>query len=122
MMSARNEALQLHGSTYHWDLETASFVIGQATFRLLLVGTVVGDSFLWSWANDAIPLAATRGIEQVRAFGVEHDLGLLLEPDAEGGLAQGKECLALAGRILDARAVWIDRTEAGYMLFALLDR
>jgi hypothetical protein len=88
-------------------------------FRLVTVGTVAGDSFLWAWDNDAIPASAKVGIDKVRQFGVENDLGLLSEPRAPGGLAQGKECLAIAGRVLDAHGIWIDEIDAGFILFVL---
>ena len=123
MTTRTRDLLERHGlaagSPYRWDLEAGTLVIGEAPFRLVTVGTVVGDSFLWSWANDTIPANAKVGIEKVRQFGVENDLGLLVDECAAGGLAQGKQCLALAGRILDAHGVWIDQTEAAFMLFAL---
>lgn len=107
------------GNAYHWDLEAAVLIIGELRFRVVTIGTTAGDSFLWAWANEAIPAAARRGLERVRDFGVEHDLPLLSEACAPGGLAQAKECLAIAGRVLDADAVFIDQTQAGYILFAL---
>jgi len=109
------------GSTYHWDLDAAVFVIGGITFDLVTVGTAVADSFLWAWANEAIPLTGKAGIERVQQFGVENDLGLLMQPRATGGLSQAKECLAIAGRVLDANGIWIDKTDAGFILFALYE-
>ncbi len=106
-------------ASYRWDLETATLVIGGVALPLVTVGTVVNDSFLWAWANAAIPAAAKLGIERVRQFGIEHDLGLLIEPCAPGGLAQAKECLALAARILDARGCFIGPTNDGFIVFAL---
>jgi hypothetical protein len=106
MMSERSRRLEA-GAAYRWDLDDAQFVLGEATYDLTVVGTVLGDSFLWSWANEAIPARAKTRIAEVRQFGVEHDLPLLREPRAPGGLPQGKECVAVAGRILDADAVWI---------------
>ena len=44
---------------------------------------------MWAWADDAIPIEAKRGIENVRAFGVERDLGMLVEPVMTGGRAEG---------------------------------
>jgi hypothetical protein len=107
------------GSDYAWDLDAAAMAMDGATFRLVTVGTVAGDSFLWAGANDSIPERAKVGIDRVREFGVENDLGLLSEPCAAGGLSQGKECLAIAGRVLDAHGTWIDETDAGFILFVL---
>jgi hypothetical protein len=124
LMAARTDELLAHhrieiGGDYRWDLDAATMVIAGTPFRLVTVGTVAGDSFLWAWANDAIPASAKIGIDKVRQFGVENDLGLLSEPCARGGLSQGKECLAIAGRVLDARGMWIDQTDAGFILFVL---
>ncbi len=109
------------GSPYRWDLDVGVITVGDVTFRLVTVGTVSGDSFLWAWANDAIPTAAKRGLERVREFGNENNLSLLADECAAGGLLQAKECLAIAGRVLDAQGVWIDRTDAGFILFVLFD-
>ncbi|HEX7700795.1 MAG TPA: hypothetical protein VF403_08740 [Kofleriaceae bacterium] len=127
LMTARTrELLARHSiptsAAYHWDLDAGVIVIGEATFGLTTVGTVDDASFLWAWANDALPANGKRGIEAVRQFGLEHGLGLLVEPCARAGLAQAKECLAIAGRILDARGIWIDKTEVGSILFVLYER
>ncbi len=104
---------------YRWDLAAATFSIGGATFELVTVGTVRNGSFLWSWANDAIPGTAKVGIERVREFGVANDLDLLTTERTPGGMPQAHECLAIAARILDADGVWIDATDGAYILFAL---
>jgi len=124
LMATRTQALLARhaiptGSQYHWDLDAGTFVIGGLTCRLVTIGTTAGDSFLWSWASDAIPATGKADIHRVRQFGVENDLGLLAEPCAPGGLAQGKECLAIAARVLDAQGGWIDQTANGFIFFAL---
>jgi hypothetical protein len=123
MATRTRELLDRHGipprAAYRWDLETATLVIGGVELHLVTVGTVANDSFLWAWANEAIPAAAKAGIERVRQFGIERDLGLLVEPCVPGGLAQAKECLALAARILDASGCFIDPTNEGFIVFAL---
>lgn len=124
LMASRTRALFAQpaieaDSAYAWTLETADFAIGGVTLRLVTVGTVIADAFLWAWANDAISPAGKVGIERVRQFGVEHGLDLLVEPRASGGLGQAKECLAIAGRVLDASAIWIDEIDGGHILFAL---
>jgi hypothetical protein len=127
LMTARmRELLARHevptGAAYRWDLDAGVMTIGDAQFRLVTIGTVAADnSFLWAWGNDSLPASATVGLEQVRSFGVEHELPLLSEPYVHGGLAQAKECLALAGRVLDADGVWINKTDAGFILFLLFE-
>jgi hypothetical protein len=110
------------GAPYRWDLETAALTIGDTSFALVTIGTVVNGSFRWSWANDSIPPGAKVGIDTVRQFGLDNELALLIESCTPGGLPQGHECLAIAARILDADGCWIDATDAGYILFALRER
>ena len=96
--------------------------LGGQVLRLVVVGTVAGDSFLWSWANDDLPARCKEGIERVRAFGLANDLGLLSAPCLRGGLAQAKECVAISLRILDATAIWIDATGPDrHLAFVLFD-
>jgi hypothetical protein len=124
MMSARTTALLAKhalptGAPYRWQLDRAVLVVGDVEFPLVTVGTVAGDSFMWGWANEAIPAVAKRGLERVRAFGETNDLGLLCSPCVPGGLAQAKQCVALAGRVLDAAGVWLDATAHGHIAFVL---
>jgi hypothetical protein len=107
------------GSAYKWNLDAGVMTLGGVTFGLVAIGTVAGDSFLWAWANDTIPPRGKVGIDRVREFGVEHGLGLLVEPCAPGGLSQARECLAIAWRVLDADAAWIAPTDTGFILFVL---
>jgi hypothetical protein len=71
---------------------------------LCLVGTAseMAGTFLWAWANDAIPAGAKLGLDAVRSFGTTHDLPLLTTPEWPGGRAEGLEMLAIAGRVQDA--------------------
>ncbi len=123
MKQRTRECLERHGLTaetpYRWDLDSAQIRIGEVTLGITVVGTIAADSFLWSWANEAIPAQAKERIDEVHSFGVEHDLGLLVEPCFPGGVSSGKECLAIAGRVLDADGVWVDTTDAGFILFTL---
>jgi hypothetical protein len=118
MMQSRNrEWIDLHhlaGAPYFWDLNTATIAFDRSSSRvvadLCAIGTVskVEGTFLWAWANETIPTEAKRGLEKVRAFGLEHDLGLLIMPELAGGRAEGLEALAIAGRVLQADGVWVD--------------
>jgi hypothetical protein len=125
MTTRMSQLLERHelpaGAPYHWDMETGTMVIGGISFPLVTVGTAAGNSFLWSWANDTLPASGKRGIERVRAYGIEHDLPLLSEPEHAGGVAQAKECVALAGRILDAAGFWFEPTEYGCIVFVLFE-
>jgi hypothetical protein len=108
-MQARNEewirGFSLQGAPYRWDLGTAELIFARAGDHVVAdicaIGTVseAQGTFRWTWANDGIPATAMRGLELVRAFGEAHDLPLLITPDWPGSLADGKEMLAIAGRI-----------------------
>jgi hypothetical protein len=130
-MNARNQSwlarYQLERAPYGWDLDKAELWFERATDQvvadLCLVGSAseTAGTFLWAWANDAMPRGAQRGIEAVRSFGVTHDLPLLTTPEWPGGRAEGLEMLAVAGRIQDASGGFID-TAGDLTLFFTLHR
>ena len=115
----------LGDASYQWHIDCASMTFRtdgrEVTADLCMIGSVADDvgTFLWSWANESIPDIATRDIEQVRAFGEQHDLTLLVTPEWPGGHADGLEMAAIAGRILDAEGVWIEKDQNGSQFFAL---
>jgi hypothetical protein len=124
LMKTRTRALMKRyglgpGDRFEWDLEKSHITIGTIRFGLVTVGTVMGDTFRWAWDDESIPQAGKVGLEQVRAFGEANRITLLTEPSGPGGLARGHECLAVAGRLLNASAVLVDRTDAGFIFFAL---
>jgi hypothetical protein len=128
-MQARNEewirSFSLQGAPYRWDLGTAELIFVRAGDHVVAdicaIGTVseAEGTFLWAWANETIPPAAMRGLELVRAFGDEHDLPLLITPEWPGSLADGKEMLAIAGRIQGAKGVFLDGDQGVTLLFTL---
>ena len=121
LMRDRSKALLSPlGERYEWDLDAARFTAGEKAFRLVVVGTVTEETFLWSWSNDSIPAAAKQGIDAVREFGVRNGLTLLVQEASPGGLAQGKECLAIAGRVLDAEGCFVDELREGSFVLLLL--
>ena len=131
MMNARNRAWidrhHLAGAPYFWDLATATIAFNRGSSRvvadLCVVGTAskVEGTFLWAWANEAIPTEAKRDVEKVRAFGLEHTLGLLTSPELAGGRAEGLEALAIAGRVLEADEVWVDERGDLTLFFVLFN-
>jgi hypothetical protein len=129
MMRKRNQAwidrYDLSGAPYVWDLASATIAFNKSANRVVADLCVVGTaskaqrSFLWAWANEAIPIGAKRDLEKVRAFGREHALDLLTAPELTGGRAEGTEVLAITGRILDADGVWVDERGDLTVFFAL---
>lgn len=128
-MQARNRAwvarFSLERAPYRWDVDSALLTFVRADHRVVadvcLIGTASRSegTFLWAWANEAIPDGAKRGLSAVRAFGVRHDLPLLVTPEWPGGRAEGLEMLAVAGRILDASGGFVDENEDLTFFFAL---
>jgi hypothetical protein len=60
-----------------------------------------------------------RGLDLVRAFGETHDLPLLITPEWPGGLADGLEMLAVAGRVQGADGAFVDGKQGLKLLFTL---
>ena len=112
---------------YHWDLHRGALVLERAedvvVADLLLVGTASAatGTFRWAWADPALPTPMQRRLDEVRSFGHEHDLKLLVDAEWPGGRAEGLEMLAVAGRVLDAEGSWVDEQD-GTTVFMLLSR
>src|SRR5262245_12651966 len=130
LMQERNAAwLRDHGlqqdAPYEWSLGDAQLVFGSTAGDVVADICVLGSvsrsegTFLWAWANEAIPPQARRGLEQVRAFGESNRLALLTKPEWPGAVADGLEMAAVAARVLDAAGVWVAPTGDVTLFFAL---
>src|SRR5687767_7024312 len=112
LMRRRNadweQRFTLQGCPFVWDLETASIrferTLDDVVASICLVGTTSSPegTFLWAWANEAIPSVTRRGLDLVRAFGAKHDLSVLTTAELPGGRPEALEMVAIAGRVLDA--------------------
>jgi uncharacterized protein DUF6882 len=115
----------LGSAPYRWDLGRATIRFERGSERIIadlcLIGSVSEHegTFLWAWANEATPAAATVRLDRVRRFGEEHDLPLLTTPESPGGRAEGLEMLAIAGRIQDAAGALVDRDGDVTVFFTL---
>lgn len=131
LMGKRNEAFierfGLSGQPYRWDLETGRIAFALQKYivvaDLCTVGSVSAaeGTFVWSWANEAIPQRAKERLDDVRRFGETYGLDLLTRAEWNGGRAEGLEMLAVAGRILDADGTWTD-AQGDITLFFTLHR
>ena len=105
---------ELESAKYHWDLDRCEILFEaggrRVSAQICVVGTssALEGSFLWGWANESLPRLATHKLEAVRRFGEEHRLSLLTMAEHQGGMAQGKECVAISARILQAEGIFID--------------
>ena len=129
LMEARNQAyLERFGLTsqaYRWNLAVAQLAFDcrdhAVVADLCPVGTVSAQegTFAWAWGNPTFNQAFPGRLDQVRAFGQQHQLGLLTTEAWKGGRAEGLNMLAVAGRILDAEGVWIDQQGDLTLFFTL---
>jgi hypothetical protein len=94
---------------------------GDVAADICVIGSVSRSegTFLWAWANEAIPSPAQRGLASVREFGEAHALDPLTRSQCPGGRAEGLETAAVAGRILDADGVWIEDSADLILFFAM---
>lgn len=111
---------------YHWDLDSATLVLQAPLHQVVATVCLVGTSsdkegsFVWSWANPAIPVQHGQALEVVHDFGREHQLALLTTPSIQGGRPEATECLCIAGRLQRAVGTFIDQQGDVTLYFTLL--
>lgn len=117
----------LQGSpAYRWDLDSATLVFEGAQHQVVanvcLVGTTSESegSFLWSWANEAIPKKHGEALEVVHDFGRENHLALLTTARIQGGRPEATECLCIAARLQRAMGTFIDQQGDVTLYFTIL--
>lgn len=111
---------------YRWDLDRATLIFDAPLHKVLATVCLVGTtseserSFLWSWANEAIPAQHGQALEAVHDFGREHQLALLTTPRIQGGRPEATECLCIAGRLQRALGTFIDTQGDVSLYFTIL--
>jgi hypothetical protein len=129
LMQERNNVwmrdYDLRGCRYDWSLDKAQFVFRPGSDEVVADICAVASvseaegTFLWAWANEAIPPQARRSLERVREFGESNALELLTKSEWPGARSDGLEMAAVAGRVLDAAGVWIEPIGDVTFFFAL---
>lgn len=115
------------GCPFQWDINTTTIRFdheaGQVVASVCVVGTTSSreGTFLWSWANESIPITARGRLDMVQEFGARHQLSVLTTPEFPAGRAEALEMLAVAARILDAEGVFIHPAGDLTFYFALSD-
>lgn len=110
----------------HWDLASATLsfdgALGPVLATVCLVGTSSHSegSFLWSWANEAVPQQHGQALEVVHEFGRDNQLALLTTPRIQGGRPEATECLCIAARLQRALGTFIDQRGDVTLYFTLL--
>ena len=131
MMVAKNaewpKQFGLQGSpAYRWDLDSATLVLEAPLHQVVAIVCLVGttsdseNSFLWSWANEAVPKQHGEALEVVHDFGREHHLALLTTARIQGGRPEATECMCIAGRLQRAMGTFIDKQGDVTLYFTIL--
>ena len=131
MMVAKNvewpRQFGLQGSpAYRWDLDSATLVLEAPLHQVVAIVCLVGttsdseNSFLWSWANEAVPKQHGEALEVVHDFGREHHLALLTTARIQGGRPEATECLCIAARLQRAMGTFIDKQGDVTLYFTIL--
>lgn len=109
-----------------WNLDTATMVLSAPLHQVVATVCLVGTSsekdgsFVWSWANEAIPAQHGQALEVVHDFGRENQLALLTTPRIQGARPEATECLCIAGRLQRAVGTFVDQQGDVTLYFTLL--
>lgn len=111
---------------YRWDLDSATLVfdspLHQVVATVCLVGTTseCEGSFVWSWANEAIPTQHGEALAVVHEFGRDNHLALLTTARIPGGRPEATECMCIAGRLQRALGTFVDQQGDVALYFTIL--
>lgn len=112
--------------SFHWDLDSANLVFQAPLHKVVATVCLVGTSsasegsFVWSWANAAIPAQHGQALEVVHEFGRENQLALLTTPCIQGGRPEATECLCIAARLQRAVGTFVDQQDDVSLYFTIL--
>jgi Family of unknown function (DUF6882) len=113
---------------FQWDTEQAEVVfssrgVSVARADLQFVGSIAGrePTWLWGWANDSIPGAATARLAEVRRYGEEQGFDKLTRPAWAPEGDDGHDLMIVSACILGAPAFFHDHA-GGAVLYFVLDR
>jgi hypothetical protein len=115
-----------HTMQYHWDTERAEMVFSSkgvpvARAALQFVGSLAGrpPTWLWGWANDSIPAAATVRLAEVRRYGEEQGFDKLTRPEWVPEDDDGHDVMIVSACILGAPAFFHDHAGGAALYFVL---
>lgn len=113
---------------FEWNLDRAEVVFsskGQAIVRanLQFLGSITirpGGTWLWGWANESVPAAATHRLADIRHYGEEQGFAKLTEAEWVPEGEDGHDVMIVSACILDAPAFFHDHHQ-NLALFFVLD-
>ena len=112
--------------SFRWDLDRALLVfdapLHEVVATVCLVGTSseADGSFVWSWANEAIPVQHGQALEVVHDFGRENGLALLTTARIPGGKPEATECMCIAAKLQRALGTFVDDRGDVALYFTIL--
>lgn len=113
---------------YAWNLGEGALSLGRDGGMLALAEVeVVGtysrpeQTWLWAWANPAVPPAARRRAEQVIAYGHRHGIDRLTRPKLAATFDEARELVALACRVIGGAGGLSDENDGLVMWMLLAD-
>lgn len=113
---------------YRWDMDAAEIVFTRdgrrvASATLHYVGAVAGSSgtWLWSWANEAVPEQVKTRMREVREYGREHGFDRLTDAEWPADPSVGADLAAVAAVVLGAEGFFHDHHADLSLYFVLTD-
>lgn len=112
---------------YEWDLDRAELVfssegtpIVRADLQFLGSITGRGGTWLWGWANESVPTAATERLAEIRRYGEAQGFPKLTDTEWTPEGNDGHDVMLVSACILGAPAFFHDHYQ-NLALFFLLD-
>jgi hypothetical protein len=106
-------------ATIAWSREGRDFLRG----RITVIGSVdhVQQTWLWSWANDSLPVAVLGDIAAVRRYGEERAFPVLMWPSFRAEQEPVAQARIVAADVLAAEGLWFEPGEEIDLHFAIHD-
>jgi hypothetical protein len=112
---------------YEWNVDRAELVFsrnGEPIVRanLQFLGSIAGPTgtWLWGWANESIPMAATNRLMPIRQYGESQGFPKLTEREWTPSGDDGHDLMLVSASILESQAFFHDHYQ-NLALFFVLD-
>ncbi|MER5372991.1 DUF6882 domain-containing protein [Streptomyces sp. NPDC002553] len=113
---------------YDWSMDDARITWSRdgevfLTGRLTMIGSVslTQQTWLWSWANDALPHAVLGDIERVRQYGEQNHYPVLPWRGFDHHPDLVTEARTVAAAVLDAEGLWSEYMDEAQLHFMIHD-
>lgn len=107
---------------WDYDLERARLTFSQdkmpkviASIQVVGTTSTTDGTWLWGWANENLPTAATKAMKKVRAFGETENLAALTQSSCPDEEYLGWEMTAIAAKVLEAKGAYRCPNDHGFV-------